>query len=148
MYKRTSRIATGALALAAVLTSTTWLSAEARAQGARPLPINLEGCIELQRSMMKIAANGSFGAAERALSAGLADGANREAQICAGLVLNSLAAMMYLNGRLAEGERLAVRSVTALEKVITKATSCCCTHFTPWLPPALSRAKRPAPGRR
>jgi tetratricopeptide (TPR) repeat protein len=62
-------------------------------------------------------ANGKLKEAELALSAFLTSGADRGREACAGLVLNNMAALMSISGRLGDGSRLAEQSVQALEKV-------------------------------
>ena len=74
-------------------------------------------CVELNRTVMTQVANGQFAVAEAALSAVVASGADRAQDSCAGLVLNNMAALMSVSGRIAEAERLAERSLKILEKI-------------------------------
>ena len=74
-------------------------------------------CIELNQRVVTQAKDGQIAEAEEAVRAALAGGLDRSADRCAGLVLNNLAMLVSLSGRLAEGERLAGRSVAILEKL-------------------------------
>jgi len=56
--------------------------------------------------------------AETALADAVENGANRHEPACRGLLLNNLATILYLSGRLAEAEAIAARSVSALEPAL------------------------------
>jgi tetratricopeptide (TPR) repeat protein len=73
-------------------------------------------CIELNQIALTQAANGHVVEAETSLA--LASGAGGEGAQgpCIGYVLNNMAALMSVSGRLAEAERLAEQSVRVLEK--------------------------------
>jgi tetratricopeptide (TPR) repeat protein len=86
----------------------------AAAQGVNlRVPVNAE-CMELNQTVTIQVASGRFQEAEIALAAGLASGANRLGQACAGLILNNLAAKTAVSGRFAEAEVLAARSLSIL----------------------------------
>jgi tetratricopeptide (TPR) repeat protein len=87
------------------------------AQGARQnLPLSSE-CIELNQRVVAEAANGQFAAAEALLSQATAFGEGRIPDRCTGFILHNMAALLSMSGRITEAERLAERSVTALEQV-------------------------------
>src|SRR5215469_13983399 len=73
-------------------------------------------CARLNQEAMEWVGQGRAGEAERLLSQRLAnlDGAD---PVCAGLVANNIAARLLISGRLADAERLALRSVRAFEQV-------------------------------
>src|SRR6185295_8577001 len=62
-------------------------------------------CVEMNRTMMAEVANGQAAAAETRLSAVLT-AVDRGLDACAGLVLNNMAALIFVSGRTAEAERL------------------------------------------
>jgi Flp pilus assembly protein TadD len=72
-------------------------------------------CVELNQMVMAQVANGRMAEAEKAFSAALTGGAERWADTCAAVVLGNMAAVVSYSGRLAEGEKLAARSVAILE---------------------------------
>ena len=72
-------------------------------------------CIELNRIALGQAANGHLAEAESSFALAAASGDEAQGS-CLGYVLSNLAALMSVSGRLAEAERLADRSVKALEK--------------------------------
>lgn len=75
-------------------------------------------CVELNQMVMTHVANGRIADAEKAaLSAALMSGADRWADTCAAVVLGNMAAVVSYSGRLAEGEKLAARSVAILERL-------------------------------
>ena len=74
-------------------------------------------CVELNQMVMAQVANGRIADAERALSAALTGGADRWADTCAAVVLGKMAAVVSYSGRLAEGEKLAARSVAILVRL-------------------------------
>ena len=61
-------------------------------------------CVELNQTVMTQIANGKLKEAELALSAFLTSGADRGREACAGLVLNNMAALMSISGRLGDGK--------------------------------------------
>src|SRR4029450_2769855 len=68
-------------------------------------------CVELNQMVMAQVANGRMAKAEKAFSAALTGGAERWADTCAAVVIGNMAAVVSYSGRLAEGEKLAARSV-------------------------------------
>ena len=72
-------------------------------------------CVELNQMVMAQVANGRIAEGEQALSAALTGGVERWADTCAAVVLGNMAAVVSYSGRLAQGEKLAARSVAILE---------------------------------
>jgi tetratricopeptide (TPR) repeat protein len=73
-------------------------------------------CAELNRTVMAHLANGKLREGELALAAFLVADDDRASESCAGLVLNNMAALLSISGRVADAERLAERSVLILDK--------------------------------
>ena len=89
---------------------------DACAQGvSQTVPATAE-CVELNQRVLMQVASGQFAAAEAALATALASGADREQGSCAGFVLNNMASIMAVSGRIADAEALAERSLKVLEK--------------------------------
>ncbi len=86
------------------------------AQGVSLHAPSTAACIELNQTVMTYAANGRFDQAEIVLSSSQAGSAGQPEHLCAGQVLNNLAALTAGTGRLAEAEIFAERSVKMLEK--------------------------------
>jgi tetratricopeptide (TPR) repeat protein len=74
-------------------------------------------CVELNRIVVAQVAGGQTAGPEAALAPVLAPGADRAQSACGGLVLNNMAAIMAVYGRIAEAQRLAERSVKTLEQI-------------------------------
>jgi tetratricopeptide (TPR) repeat protein len=73
-------------------------------------------CVDLNQAVLTQVANGRLNEAELTVSAALASGDDHAQDACAGVILNNMAAIMAVSGRLADAERLAERSVLILEK--------------------------------
>jgi tetratricopeptide (TPR) repeat protein len=73
-------------------------------------------CVDLHKTAMAQLANGKIAAGELAVSAFLVSADDHTLEVCAGLVLNDMAAFLSVAGRAADAERLAERSVRILEK--------------------------------
>jgi len=88
-------------------------SAEAQST-AETAPLSPQ-CAKLNQEVMERVAQGRSEEVERLLSVRLAnlDGTD---PVCAGLVANNLAARLLISGRLADAERMALRSVRAFEQ--------------------------------
>src|SRR3954466_9322465 len=76
------------------------------------------GCAELNRRVIEQATMGQLREAETALVAAMGNSTSRHEPACRGLLLNNLATVLYLSGRLAEAEVFAERSVSTLEPVL------------------------------
>jgi tetratricopeptide (TPR) repeat protein len=74
-------------------------------------------CVELNQQVVTQVANGPVAAAEAALARALASGDERFEASCGPLVFSNMAAVLAVTGRIAEAERLAERSVKALETI-------------------------------
>jgi tetratricopeptide (TPR) repeat protein len=72
-------------------------------------------CVELNQTAAAQITNGQFALAESLLSTALSSGLDRSGDSCAGVVLNNMAALLSIQGRIAEAERFAERSVHILE---------------------------------
>jgi tetratricopeptide (TPR) repeat protein len=88
------------------------LAAISRAQDAQLVP----ECQDLNQRVLELLRNGEVAGAEEALSRVLSRN-TAEGYTCGGLILNNMAAIVGNSGRYADGERYAVRSVAALDKV-------------------------------
>jgi tetratricopeptide (TPR) repeat protein len=73
-------------------------------------------CVALEQTVLIQIANGKLDDAERRVSAVLDSGSDDALNTCAGLVLNDMAMLLSVLGRIADVERLAARSVVILEK--------------------------------
>src|SRR6476469_4749888 len=73
-------------------------------------------CAKLNQTFATQMANGQFSEGEIALSAALASGADYADDSCTALILNNMAGLLSVLGRVAEAERLAERYVAILEK--------------------------------
>jgi tetratricopeptide (TPR) repeat protein len=73
-------------------------------------------CTQLNHLVVSQVADGETKQAEAALSKALASSSSRREGVCAGLMLNDLAAIMLNSGRLADAETFAERALTALRK--------------------------------
>jgi tetratricopeptide (TPR) repeat protein len=74
-------------------------------------------CAKLNQTFVTQMANGQFSEGETALSAALASRADHADDACTALILNNMAGLLSVLGRVAEAERLAERSVAILEKI-------------------------------
>jgi tetratricopeptide (TPR) repeat protein len=72
-------------------------------------------CAQLNETVVAQVAKGQFVLAESILSKATASGLDRAGDNCAGFILNNMAAMLSIQGRIAEAERYAERSVRILE---------------------------------
>jgi tetratricopeptide (TPR) repeat protein len=82
----------------------------------RPLTLNPECVKSIQEAMAQVAL-GQLAEAGEELSATLSRVENSAGDPCAGLILHNLATIASISGRFADAERLAARSIAALEKV-------------------------------
>jgi tetratricopeptide (TPR) repeat protein len=73
-------------------------------------------CARLNQTLTSQIANGQFSAGETALSAALASGAYSADDACTALILNNMAGLLSVQGRVAEAESFAERSVAILDK--------------------------------
>jgi len=78
---------------------------------------------DLNRRVVEQAAMGQLREAETALAEAVGNSTNRHEPVCGGLLLNNLATILYLSGRLAEAEVFAERSVSTLEPVLGPNTT-------------------------
>jgi tetratricopeptide (TPR) repeat protein len=111
----TSARSRNALWIAALLTAAATGHALPQ-EGSADLSVS-PACAELNRRVLAHVANGQPAAAESELSTFLASGAARAQDACAGLVLNNMAALMSVSGRVSEAEKLAERSLNILAKI-------------------------------
>jgi hypothetical protein len=81
------------------------------------------GCADLNRRVIEQATMGQLREAETALAEAMGNSTNRHEPACGGLLLNNLATILYLSGRLAEAEVFAERSVSTLEPVLGPNTT-------------------------
>jgi tetratricopeptide (TPR) repeat protein len=81
------------------------------------------GCADLNRRVIEQATTGQLREAETALAEAMGNSTNRQEPACGGLLLNNLATILYLSGRLAEAEVFAERSVSTLEPVLGPNTT-------------------------
>src|SRR5260370_15352062 len=81
------------------------------------------GCADLNRRVIEQATMGQLREAETALAEAMGNRRNRHEPACGGLLLNNLATILYLSGRLAEAEVFAERSVSTLEPVLSPNTT-------------------------
>lgn len=82
----------------------------------RALTLNPECVKSIQKAMAQVAL-GQLGEAGEELSAALSRVENSAGDPCAGLILHNLATIASISGRFADAERLASRSIAALERV-------------------------------
>jgi len=75
-------------------------------------------CADLNRRAIEQAKTGQLREAETALAEAMGNRTNRHEPACGGVLLNNLATILYLSGRLAEAEVFAERSVSTLEPVL------------------------------
>jgi len=80
-------------------------------------------CADLNRRVIEQATMGQLREAETALAEAIGNSTNRHEPVCGGLLLNNLATILYLSGRLAEAEVYAERSVSTLEPVLGPNTT-------------------------
>jgi len=80
-------------------------------------------CADLNRRAIEQATMGQLREAETALATAMGDSTKRHEPACGGLLLNNLATVLYLSGRLAEAEVFAERSVSTLEPVLGPNTT-------------------------
>ena len=81
--------------------------------GVRQAEAQSAACLELNQTVLEQAGNGQLTKAELALSAALE---NRPEPLCTGLILTNLAAIREMQGKYAEAETLARRSLGLLEE--------------------------------
>jgi tetratricopeptide (TPR) repeat protein len=82
----------------------------------RPLPLKPECVKSIQKAMTEVAV-GQLAEAGEELSTALSRVENSAGDPCAGLILHNLATIASISGRFGEAERLAARSIAALEKI-------------------------------
>src|SRR5262249_30842852 len=80
-------------------------------------------CVALNLTAVAQLANGDLGDAEKTLAGTLAARAGRNSDLCTGLLLNNMAAVLAASGRIAEGEKLAMQSIRTLEMMYHQADS-------------------------
>jgi len=93
-----------------------WVAHTGAAQPEVRRQASVDACIALNERIVSQAREGRSSEAERALSGALAANADREAYWCVGLSWANLAVLASLSGRSSDAERLALRSVTMLER--------------------------------
>jgi tetratricopeptide (TPR) repeat protein len=71
--------------------------------------------VELNQTVVTQIANGQFTLAESMLSKAAVSGLDRAGDSCAGFILNNMAALLSIQGRIDEAERYAERSLRILE---------------------------------
>jgi tetratricopeptide (TPR) repeat protein len=87
----------------------------AAAQGVKSYaPVTAE-CTDLNHALVAEIDSGQLARAESLLSTAIASGADRGGDQCSGLILNNMALVLLMLGRLDEAERYAERSVRILE---------------------------------
>src|SRR5579862_7794104 len=96
---------------------TAWYGSSAQPQADTRAPQSPE-CMRLNQNALGQVARGVPIDAQTKLSATL-DNSVRLDQVCAGLIMNNVAAFLLAAGRLADAERMAARSVRALEQSLS-----------------------------
>src|SRR5947207_5957827 len=99
----------------AALTIFSWGNAASQTSDQR-LTLNPECVTSIHKAMAQVAL-GQLAEAGEELSAALSRVENNAGDPCAGLILHNLATIASISGRFAAAERLAARSIAALEKV-------------------------------